>query len=318
VFSPLQGALYLCNASGVAPSPAYLRKRLASAIPCYMGNRKQAEHAHKARYCCWVSMEQSMATSMPSPPMLPVLPTVRVAYMLVFMHWKAALKISWAWLVILAVVAFVIFMPIMTFGRAEFVPVFLLVVLLLSIHLFGMSSIAVAWHRLILLREAPAIFNLRVDGQVPRYAWGATLIALVAFMVHMACSYLVATFTDIPFTLAPKGFLRFLISLPVILVVSRLAIALPAAAVDRPLQLRQAVARTKGNTWRLFTASLLISMPAYFFSLMIAPTQGSGFLLRGIAALLLYAINFVLGFACLSFLSLIYHVFVGPPQEHTN
>jgi hypothetical protein len=59
-------------------------------------------------------------------------------------------------------------------------------------------------------------------------------------------------------------------------------------------------------------------MPAYFFSLMIAPTQGSGFLFRSVAALLLYAINFVLGFACLSFLSLIYHVFVRPPQEHTN
>ena len=116
-------------------------------------------------------MEKSMATSMTSPPGLPILPTVRVAYTLVFMHWRAALKISWAWLVILAVVSFMIFMAFTTLGRADFVPVFLLIVILLSIHLFGMSSIAVAWHRLILLREAPAMFNIRVDGPVPRYAW---------------------------------------------------------------------------------------------------------------------------------------------------
>jgi hypothetical protein len=234
------------------------------------------------------------------------------------MHWRAALKISWVWLAILAVVSFMIFMAFMTLGRAEFVAVFFLIVLLLSIHLFGMSSIAVAWHRLILLREAPAMFNIRVDGPVRRYAWRAVLIALVAFLVHMACSYLIAAFTGVPFTLTPKGFPRLLISLPVILVVSRLALALPAAAVGRPLQLGQAVASTKGNTWRLFAASLLISTPAYILTLILAPVQGSGFLLRSVAALLLYAINFVLGFACLSFLSLIYHFFVGTPQEHTD
>ena len=80
----------------------------------------------------------------------------------------------------------------------------------------------------------------------------------------------------------------------------RLALALPAAAVDRPLQLGQVVASTKGNTWRLFTASLLISTPAYIFTLIIASVQGSGFLLRSVAALLHYTNNFVLGFACLS------------------
>jgi len=78
------------------------------------------------------------------------------------------------------------------------------------------------------------------------------------------------------------------------------------------------VASTKGNTWRLFTASLLISTPAYIFTLIIASVQGSGFLLRSVAALLHYTINFVLGFACLSFLSLIYHFFVGSPQDHTD
>jgi hypothetical protein len=225
-------------------------------------------------------------------------------------------------------------------------PAFLVThVLLFVVGFLALSSTAVAWHRLILLGERPPAIYLRVGGPVMRYLGRFLLIGLVAAPIMLLCSLLLLPLVDTligrpaappdlsaPITLPSRGQLLafsiagLVVSVPALLVISRLFISLPGIAIGRPMTLSEAWQSTAGNTGKLLLGTLLIYAPSYAIGLAIQlitwppsvnllAAQQSG---NHLAAMLFFFANFLVGFlvtiAAISFLSLSYRFLIGTAQ----
>ena len=128
-----------------------------------------------------------MAHQSGSTPTLPVFETVLQSYRSVFENFIALLRISWAWLAIMVVLfVFVLRNASMLSsgpdGGGWGLTAVLGVIALLALVL-GFSSIAVAWHRILLLKETSDVpFNLRMDRPVWAYL-GYSLLLIVIMWV---------------------------------------------------------------------------------------------------------------------------------------
>lgn len=118
--------------------------------------------------------------------------------------------------------------------------------------------IAVAWHRFILLREEPGALlpAFRGNAIVGYLGWSIVLglIAGVAAMVFGLVAGLILAFL-------PAGaglFSMLLIGIPTMLIVYRLGLKLPAAAIDEDLPFSEAWARTAGANGVIFQVAVLI------------------------------------------------------------
>jgi hypothetical protein len=262
-----------------------------------------------------------MATAMPTPPALPVLEIVQEAFASVSQNWGAVLRICWAWVLILCVTGLAM---AATFPQEGMAPSFAFIaacLLFLAAFVVGFSSIAVAWHRFMLLREQPPSLNLGVRGQVLPYIGRFIVIGLIAGVIQVVCSSFLLPIllllvpvtpnvTPSTGTLLALGLLGFVISLPAILVGTRLAVALPGTAIGRPMTLGDSMRVTKGNTWRLFGGSLLVYVPSYVISFVLGLVTDASWM-GNLATLLLYCVYFFSMVAAISFLSLSYRFLVG-------
>jgi hypothetical protein len=237
-------------------------------------------------------------------PKLPLWDTICQSYSAYFGNFPNVLRISWLWLVVIApisgfagwaqaawIASFFADMkqktPATISAEQMSIPpemIFLVYGVGLMKLLAGVS-IAVAWHRLILLGEQPRLSgsNLatvslwRYVGIALAIYVIATLPLLVNFLLAWDFSFSFPLFRPaFPFTPGAtaahpggSGALFFLSTLvfPVtylvgIAVTARLSILLPArAAGDLELTLKETWLRTRGNTWRMFWGLAACTLP---------------------------------------------------------
>lgn len=229
-------------------------------------------------------------------PKLPLWRTIRQSYASYFVHFPDVLRATLPWLVIgpLAVtgaawlqLAWMIdaVAEAQRSGKPQ-MPAMPFVTVLLP-HLgylvlnVGMISIAVAWHRRIIMGERPAPTDVHiVTGRFWRYVGIYLAIFLMCFA--MVLVVIVPTFVganafgkQFPQVFNAAAILCTVMTVAIAIgVMCRLAPLLPARAIDDDtLTFRETWRRTRGNTWRLFwgifACSVLPVLPAYFAMLIV-------------------------------------------------
>jgi hypothetical protein len=187
---------------------------------------------------------------------------------------------------------------------------------------------AVAWHRLILLGEQPPWINVKIGGEVPRYVGRALLASFGAAGVLMVCVVLLTLLTSMPQVIpgsppTSQGAFQLIyviMFLFMMLVVARLFVALPGTAVGRPMSFRRAWEVTRGNAWRLFGGTILVSAPGYIFGLLanliVAEWAHEATASRLLLLAFLQCVGFLAAVAWMSYISLSYRFFV--PDASAN
>lgn len=214
-------------------------------------------------------------------PKLPLWDTIVLSYSTYFHFLADALRASWLWLVICAVATGFATSAQWTFMSGVMGKMnqgmrpdeFQRVQMPFDTHLLGAASlvvftlagvsIAVAWHRRLILGEPPAFSAVNIfTRHVWRYVGIGFVIGIIAFFPSFLAMLLTGVFAVI---FVPAGsaagmnisglvvlmavFSAYVIG---ILILLRLSMVLPARAVgDISLTFKQAWRRTKGNTWRI-------------------------------------------------------------------
>lgn len=135
------------------------------------------------------------------------------------------------------------------------VPLYLLVGLL---NMLGFASVAVNWHRYILLDEVPHGSELlRLDDKTWRYFGNVLLIMLILFAVAFLIMLPVALLAFLT-QAGALSIIFFLVALPFVAIISyRLSVKLPAIALGRrDFLMRDAWAATRDNKLPIFLVAL--------------------------------------------------------------
>jgi hypothetical protein len=206
---------------------------------------------------------------------LPVIPTLKHMLSSTLNNLGFAFKAQWPWFVVMGVVftavAAVNGLNLMSGGldlKAQieanpekalvFVMSFLVAII---VGFLGFASIAVSWHRYVLLDEVPqGLAKLRVDRTVWRYFGNMFLIALCIIPLMIPVSIGVTPLMAVNPFVAMAGFFVFvmLVMLPIIY---RLSIKLPAVALGRTdFKLGNAWDVSRGNWWPIVGVSVIFSL----------------------------------------------------------
>ncbi len=208
---------------------------------------------------------------------LPVISAFTFAVRSVLDHAGVAFRISWAWFAIIGLANVVVTLwqfrylgdIVLDEPRGfERLPAgiqfasFLVGIL----SLVGFASIAVAWHRFVLLDEVPqASAYLRLDGTVWRYVGNTILITLIliaaAIVIALVAGLLAAAAGNAAFS-GKRGIILALMVLFLVVYAgiawARLSIKLPSVAIERTdFSFRDAWTASQGNSLRLFGLYLL-------------------------------------------------------------
>jgi hypothetical protein len=275
----------------------------------------------------------AMAEAAPAnPAKLPFWRTLGEAYGVWFKNLGELIGIAWIWMLIMAPIvglfmwwqapAMLELMQHARAGRPDPNPgMSALMQAINSVILLPiLSSIAVAWHRLLLRNEHVSGPYLRFDSVVIGYAVLFFLIALL-FSVpqYLGQIYIAATQPPGAIEISPAAMgVQFICSILAIVALffgCRLFMVLPAKAVGRDISFGTAWAATRRNSWRLFWGYMLSLLP---FAVIVG---GVGFWLslRGGAtvATIIWTITTLLwalfGMVGVGFLSLAYRHFFEPP-----
>jgi hypothetical protein len=282
-------------------------------------------------------------------PKLPFWDAVSLAYSTYFRHFADALRASWLWLIVVATLTAVASwqqwswmaraMANMKPGVLPQVPKSTQVQVLLNLDyvllLLAGVSIAVAWHRLMILHERPGLSG---DNVATKNLWRYVVVGGALFLVMYlpaaavmfpAFYFLLPKTAGVPpppgfFLLIPVIFVIYAIGMAVAL---RLTLLLPAQAIgDSGLTFRQTWNRTRGNTWRLFWGIVVTTIPPLLiaqivFVLGIGPPNpyiggGENFVVRMTAASTIFMIYYLLLVPIgIGFLSHAYRHFFQAPLE---
>jgi hypothetical protein len=266
------------------------------------------------------------------PAKLPLWRTIGQSYAIWFKNLPELVRIAWIWILIMAPIvglfmwwqapAMIELMQNARTGKLDPNPgMTTLMQAINSIILLPMlSSIAVAWHRLLLRDEHVSGPYLRFDSVVIGYAVLFFLIALL-FSVPQYFSQIYAALSQPPGAteISPGGLAVTLVSSILTLVAMffacRLFVVLPAKALGRDISFGTWAA-TRKNSWRLFWGYMLSLLPlaviAGGIGFWIASAQPS----RGVAAsiwTILTLLWALFGMVGVGFLSLSYRHFFERP-----
>jgi hypothetical protein len=216
-------------------------------------------------------------------PKLPFREAVSLSYSSYFANFGEALRASWLWLVITAAVMGLVsweewtLMPALLAKAAEgsvtaSYPAGLSILFNLAavLPLFAGVSIAVAWHRFLILHEHPGVSGSNiVSKNLWRYIGIALAIFLIAFLPPLLLIVLAITLFAAETAagqpspgLAAFMFLAAVLYFIGIVFAFRLSLLLPATAVgDTDLTFKQTWNRTEDNTWRLFWGVVFTTTP---------------------------------------------------------
>jgi hypothetical protein len=219
-------------------------------------------------------------------PKLPFWRTVGLSYSTYFSHFIDALRASWLWLVVVAVLTgfgswqqwtwMATAMadlnpnqPLPQIPKSGEMGVLLNVDNILL--LLAGVSIAVAWHRLMILNEPPGLSGSNV---ATKNLWRYIVVAIALFLTQFLpiAAMMFLTFYFLPpapgvRTSLPPGFLPIIVMIIAAYVLCaaatiRLTLLLPARAVgNTDLTFRQTWNRTRGNIWRLIWGIAATTLP---------------------------------------------------------
>jgi hypothetical protein len=180
-----------------------------------------------------------------------------------------AFRISWPWYAILIPLGIgaSLFAEYMSGGNPEAVPsapVVVIYIILFAVSLVAFASIAVNWHRYILLDEVPHGSELfRLDDKTWRYLGNVVLIFLMSFAAALLIALPVFGLTfALGENAGPVAFLLIILFIVGMLFIAalffRMSVKLPAIALGRhDISFKDALAATEGNTLRLLLLVLL-------------------------------------------------------------
>ncbi|MBC01463.1 MAG: hypothetical protein CML67_18190 [Rhodobacteraceae bacterium] len=210
------------------------------------------------------------------------------AFKALFANFETFLKICWAWFAIFLVfqvLGEIVFPPeIGNIGFTRFAAAFLFV----CVYILGNASIAVAWHRCLLMEERPGWLHLTVGGRELRYA-GKFLVVMLIVMILMipvlAVLWLFISQFALSIVLMFAAIVFFV--LPFML---RFSLVLPAVALDEPLGFGEAVSDSVGLGLPMSLAavglSLVIGGGTFVIGLLAAGAGGAS-VFAGIAVFIL-------------------------------
>jgi hypothetical protein len=160
------------------------------------------------------------------------------------------------------------------------------------VALLALNAFAVRWYQSLLYRNGPRVPPGIFLGAWLRFLLYTLLLYLIATLLLVAM--LLANSEGAPAYLAPlAGMAMFVMWLAPL----RCSLLFPAAATGQPLTLAAAWRAMGGNTWRLFAAVMLVTLPTVFVAAMLingifnglnidassdAPPPVGFFILRGV------------------------------------
>lgn len=201
------------------------------------------------------------------------------AFKALFSDFDAFLRIVWAWYALVAVLGVLGMLLAANSIAVGFVVV--------AVWLCSSASIAVAWHRNLLLGERPGPVNLSFGRREIAYLGKTFLVFLIMMIPSMVLGA-----TALPFMQNWMGFmivagLMLLLILPLFM---RLCLILPATALDEPLGISDAFYRSEGLGLPMALAAvgtgLCIGALDMVLSV-VANTIGGGAVFAAIAVLIL-------------------------------
>lgn len=190
------------------------------------------------------------------PRLVPLWATLRETIVTTWLLRHPLFAISWPWLLIIFVASGVgAWMQLPPPGEHDKLPR----IAVGAVVTFATASMAIGWHRLILLKEKPAATYLRSDLLVLKYAgliYASQLIGWPLLQLTSAMQQVLGAF----------GFaaIMTILGLAIIAVLFRLSLLLPALATGRIdgafAAVRHIWTGTRGNTWRLFVGYIAIGL----------------------------------------------------------
>ncbi|WP_425089411.1 hypothetical protein [Stappia sp.] len=211
------------------------------------------------------------------------------AFKALFANFETFLKICWAW--------FAIFL-IGQAALSSFVPqdptsvnaAHLAALLVFAIvYVLGSASIAVAWHRCLLMEERPGWLHLTVGGRELRYALKFLAISLIMILLTIPVGGLI-------WLIGLTGFLATVVATAAMMIffvlpfTMRFSLVLPAVALDEPLGLVEAFRDSKGLGLPLSFSAVVVggvAGGATFVIGLLAVGAGGASLFAGIAVFIL-------------------------------
>jgi hypothetical protein len=229
---------------------------------------------------------------------LPLWDTICLSYSSYFRNFPDVLRISWLWLAVVTPLwGVVIWLSLslkatlaagMKRGAPPSFPV--LITLAILVFTFAGASIAVAWHRRLILGEPPGFSGSNVATKgLWRYVGIGFAISLIAFLpllVVVLPTFLLLSFVISGPALKAAVFAAafFLISLTAFAVFLRLSLLLPARAVgDLDLTFNETWKRSRGNTWRMFWGIVASTVPPILAVQVVVQIVSFGFLSPGMS-----------------------------------
>jgi hypothetical protein len=139
------------------------------------------------------------------------------------------------------------------------------------VALLAFSSIAVAWHRYVLLDEVPqGMARLRIDGTVWRYFGNIFLIGLLLIVAMLPLTLLIIPLMSIHPVVGVAGALAYVVVI-ILPIIYRLSIKLPAIALERrDFKLGDAWTASAGNWWQIMGVGVVATLLSWIVGLLMA------------------------------------------------
>ena len=203
--------------------------------------------------------------SSPGRPAFPVWDMAWGSYRFIFVNFDRFLALAWFPITI----SFIGFIP-------DFLPHPAIRWVLHVLLTMGAYAIfAVRWHRFVLLddhsgvlSDLPSLRNLRFFLYTLAFMWMPWVPSIIIQYL-----YPIKSVAD-GGTLSPLFIFAVIFGNVMILVLFRLVLLLPAAAIDKPISVRGAWRKMGGYTWNLIGAFVLIIIPLVIFALILSKFMG--------------------------------------------
>ena len=163
-------------------------------------------------------------------------------------------------------------------------------------------SIAVAWHRFVLLAEKPCPIHLRVWTAEFQYLLRAVQVGVVA-LVAFAAAYFIsvgivwavktASLGDILRPLGRSHTIKLTMAgcLTMLPFISRLALILPAEAIGKQIGMRAAYTLGRGTGWRMVLSGLVLFIPIIMLQFVTTAIVSKAALILPVRLFLLGVVN---------------------------
>ncbi|WP_421861967.1 hypothetical protein [Parvibaculum sp.] len=177
--------------------------------------------------------------------------------------------------------------------------------------LFLWPIIAVAWHRFILLGDAPSgHFHIAFGRREARYLVVSvflTLLFVPGFVLSVAPAFMPANMTA-----SLVSFLGVILVMVGIYFMARLTLLLPAVSVGDPINPRLVLERTRGNFWRLVLVFAAVVLPMLIVALLVGALLEGSFAMRLVAVGILSLVLIFFALVNIAILSIAYRELIGP------